>query len=557
MNIPLNKAIAILAVSVVVTGAIGYVIGTGQPVQSSGTAAASDSNEPLYWVAPMDPNYRRDQPGKSPMGMDLIPVYEDAGEKEDAGTVRISADVVNNLGVRTALVSRGTLDRNVATVGYVQYDEDRLLHIHPRVEGWIETLYVKAAGDPVVAGEPLYALYSPALVNAQEELLLALKRNSPALIAAATERLSALQVPDSEIRRLKSTRQVSQTITLLASQSGVLDALMVREGMYVKPGMEMMSIGQPQHIWVIGEVFERQAALVRQGDAVQMTLDYLPGRLWQGQVDYVYPTLDSQTRTVKIRIHVDNPDGYLKPGMFARLRIAARAQTDTLLIPREALIRTGHQNRVVLAKGEGRFKSVAVTPGIISEEQVEILSGLEDGDRIVTSAQFLIDSESSKTSDFVRMDHGADDAADSKAAPPQTVSVAARVEAVMAAGRTLNLTHDAIAAWNWPAMTMDFNVADGVDLEGLKPGMALHITIRKEPGGGYVIRDIHRLEDASESGVESMDHGTMDHGSMDDSSMDHSSMDHGSMDHGSMDHSTMDHNSMEMDHSQHSMEGKP
>ena len=135
MNIPLNKAIAILAVSVVVTGAIGYVIGTGQPVQSSGTAAASDSNEPLYWVAPMDPNYRRDQPGKSPMGMDLIPVYDEADEKEDAGTVRISADVVNNLGVRTALVSRGTLDRNVATVGYVQYDEDRLLHIHPRVEG--------------------------------------------------------------------------------------------------------------------------------------------------------------------------------------------------------------------------------------------------------------------------------------------------------------------------------------------------------------------------------------------------------------------------------------
>ena len=178
-------------------------------------------------------------------------------------------------------------------MGYVQYDEDRLVHIHPRVEGWIEKLHVKAAGDPVTQGEPLYALYSPTLVNAQEELLLALKRNNPTLITAAMERLSALQVPESEIHRLKKSAKVSQAITIKAPQSGVLDNLMVREGMFVKPGMEMMAIGQLEHIWVIGEVFERQVMSVREGDAVRMYLDYLPGRTWSGTVDYIYPSLNT------------------------------------------------------------------------------------------------------------------------------------------------------------------------------------------------------------------------------------------------------------------------
>lgn len=376
---------------------------------NQGDAATGKERKPLYWVAPMDSNYRRDQPGKSPMGMDLIPVYEDengAGSTADEpGSVRISPDVVNNLGVRTAEVSRGALSNVVTTVGYVQYDEDRLVHIHPRVEGWLEKLHVKAAGDPVKKGEPLFALYSPTLVNAQEELILALKRNNTTLVRAASERLRALQVPLSEIDRLKRQQKVSQTIVVTAPQDGVVNQLNVREGMYVQPGMEVMSIGMLDHIWVIGEVFERQANKVRQNDRVHMRLDYLPGREWQGTVDYLYPSLNEKTRTAQVRVHFDNPDGYLKPGMFAQMTISTPPSKETLLIPQEALIRTGNQSRVVLAMGEGRFKSIEVEPGIIADDQVEILSGLKEGDRIVTSAQFLIDSESSKTSDFVRMHH--------------------------------------------------------------------------------------------------------------------------------------------------------
>lgn len=360
--------------------------------------------KPLYWVAPMDPEFRRDEPGKSPMGMDLVPVYADQEGRGGVGTVRISPDVVNNLGVRTAAVTIGVFEPLIRTVGHVTFDENQLVHIHPRVEGWIETLQVKAEGDPVDAGEPIFELYSPTLVNAQEELLLALNRNNSDLIDAALARLSALKVPDSTISDVRRHRRVSQTIAIYAPQSGVVESLAVREGMYISPGMNVMTIGPLDHVWVVGELYERQAQLVHAGDAVTLSLDYLPGRTWTGLVDYVYPSLNEQTRTVRVRTQFDNDDGALKPGMFGELSIRAIREEDaTLLIPREALIRTGNQNRVVLALGEGRFKSIEVRPGRIGTTQAEVLEGLTAGDRIVVSAQFLIDSESSRTSDFLRM----------------------------------------------------------------------------------------------------------------------------------------------------------
>lgn len=375
-------------------------------VPDAGEADTAGTQKPLYWVAPMDANYRRDGPGKSPMGMDLIPVYATDASTDSPGTVRISPDVVNNLGVRTAEVIRGVFEPSIRTVGHVTFDENQLVHIHPRVEGWIETLRVKAEGDPVNAGEPIFELYSPTLVSAQEELLLALNRSNPGLIDAATQRLAALKVPQSAIDEVRRTRKVSHTITIYAPQSGVLHSLAVREGMYVSPGMNVMTIGPLDHVWVVGELYERQALLVSAGDKVELSLDYLPGRIWKGTVDYVYPSLNEQTRTVRLRAEFQNDDRALKPGMFGELKVSSvNGDAATLLIPREALIRTGTQNRVVLALDEGRFKSVAVRPGRIGARQAEILEGLAEGERIVISAQFLIDSESSKTSDFLRMHH--------------------------------------------------------------------------------------------------------------------------------------------------------
>jgi len=542
MKIPLNKSFFITIALLIVTATLAHYSALWRIEEKRATSEAEGSKEPLYWVAPMDPNYKRDEPGKSPMGMDLIPVYEQMGGDEEVGTVTISPDVVNNLGVRTAPVTRGRLDLTISTVGYVQYDEDRLVHIHPRVEGWIEKLHVKAAGDPVIQGEPLYALYSPTLVNAQEELLLALKRNNPTLITAAMERLSALQVPHSEINRLKKSGKVSQTITITAPQSGVLDNLNTREGMFVKPGMEMMAIGQLEHIWVIGEIFERQAASVQVGDAVRMRLDYLPGREWKGNVDYIYPSLNAKTRTAQVRVHFDSSDRFLRPGMFAQMTIVTKPSRETLLIPREALIRTGSQSRVVLAKGEGRFKSIAVKVGRIGEDKVEILSGLKDGERIVTSAQFLIDSESSKTSDFKRMHHGEDQ--------PSSVWVAATIESVMPNHRMVTVKHEAIDAWEWPEMTMDFQVNPKVNFEALTLGTQLHMEITKLDNGQYEMTGTHIMngeseEDISSEDEEKVDHSQMNHGEMDHSEMDHSQMNHAQMNRDGKEPNTVDHSNQQ------------
>ena len=387
--------------------AIGYVISyvvlsSGQP--GNELAMTTDKPaQPKYWVAPMDPNYKRDKPGKSPMGMDLVPVYEDASV--EPGTIRINPNVVNNLGVKTHKAALEVWHSDISTVGYVQYDADKLVHIHPRVEGWIETLYVTAEGDPVEKDQPLYKIYSPALVNAQNELLLALDRKNDKLITAARDRLAALQLPSDAIEQLEKTRTVQQAVTFYAPQHGVVDNLNVRTGFYVQPGTRIMSIGSLAEVWVEAEVFERQLPLLAEGAAVEMKLDYLPGKVWSGKVDYIYPSLDEKTRTVKARLRFSNEDRQLRPNMFAQVTIASVGSAETLIIPSDAVIRTGKADRVVLALGEGRFRSQQVSIGRVSGSNTEILSGLSVGASVVTSAQFLLDSESSKSADFERMDH--------------------------------------------------------------------------------------------------------------------------------------------------------
>ena len=455
----------------------------------------SDIEKPLYWVAPMDANYRRDKAGKSPMGMDLVPVYDDGGKGPDegVGTIRISPDVVNNLGVRTTTANIKSLHSEINTVGYVAYDEEKLVHIHPRVEGWIEKLYVQAVGETVTKQQALYDIYSPELVNAQEELVLALNRSNRQLIKAAENRLLALQIPKSAISELIKTKQVMQTITFYSPQNGVVEALNIREGFYVKPGLTVMSIGDLSEVWVEAEVFERQANQVKEGAAVTMTLDYLPGQSWQGQVDLIYPTLDVKTRTVKLRLRFSNEDLVFKPNMFAQITIHNRNQEQALLIPQEALIRTGKQDRVVLALGEGSFKSIEVTVGRFDNDSVEILSGLNEGDKVVSSAQFLLDSESSKSSDFKRMHSDVSD----NELPPVSVWVSADIQSLMPGHKMLTLSHEAIAEWGWPEMVMDFIAIDSIDFSLLEVGMSLHVEVSKTAEGDYIITNIHIPDDSS------------------------------------------------------------
>jgi Cu(I)/Ag(I) efflux system membrane fusion protein len=448
------------------------------------TALKKAKPEPLYWVAPMDANYQRDKPGKSPMGMDLIPYYGNTNQAnefdEGPGTINISPSVINNLGVRTVNAVRKALNSEIKTVGYVSYDEEKLIHIHPRVEGWIEKLHIQAIGDPVEQGQALYDIYSPELVNAQEELLLALDRKNSRLISAAQNRLVALQLPSSAIKTLQKTKKVQQFVTFFAPESGVVESLSIREGFYVKPETMMLSIVDLSHVWLKAEIFEKDIVKVDMGNAATMHLDYFPAREWSGEVAHIHPMLNPTTRTGIVRLHFENNDRYLKPNMFAQITINVSASEPVLQIPREALIRTGNQDRVVLALGDGYFKSVAVNVGRFNNNYVEVLSGLAEGEKIVSSAQFLLDSESSKSSDFKRMEPleeiSDDNINGNKKVTISSATVHGTVIAVDASlnnstihadtpsHRMVTIDREAIEKWNRPAASVDFIVDDTVDM---------------------------------------------------------------------------------------------
>jgi len=394
-----------IAAGFLVAIAIAFFAGRSFNDSAAGAGSASDSSdrEILYWVAPMDPNYRRDEPGKSPMGMDLVPVYADEVDNQP-GVVKIDPTIVSNLGVRTATAERSVLMRRIETVGYITYDEDTVQHVHTRVDGWIEKLNTKATGDPVKKGQLLFELYSPTLVNAQEEFLTATRSGNQTLLKASRDRLAALGVSRSEIARLEKERTVKQRVRVYAESDGVIAHLGVREGIYITPATEVMSVAKLDRVWVIAEVFERQSSWVQPGQRAVVELDYLPGKTLEGTVDYVYPELDPKTRTLKVRLRFDNAGELLRPNMFSRVVIDAEGFGRVVNVPREAIIRGGSMNRVVVALGDGRYKAQ-----IESGDRVAIRSGLKAGETIVVSGQFLIDSESNIESALSRMNDGTEE----------------------------------------------------------------------------------------------------------------------------------------------------
>jgi Cu(I)/Ag(I) efflux system membrane fusion protein len=531
MNRNLTMVVALAAA--LVTGVfVGRMFG---PVSGDATPdTASAEPEILYWVAPMDPDYRRDGPGKSPMGMDLVPVYADDAGSTDPAVVTIDPTVVNNLGVRTANAERSPLARRIETVGYVGYDEDSLQHIHSRVDGWIETLAVKSAGDPVTGGQLLYQLYSPTLVNAQQEYLAALNSGNRSLIGASRERLQSLGVTDSEIARLDRERSASRLVNVYASRDGYAASLGAREGVYITPATEIMALAQPDQVWVIVEVFERQATWLQEGQQAEVELDYIPGQSWQGAVDYIYPDLDPETRTLRVRLRFDNSAQVLRPNMFARVTIFGSGTEPVVHVPREALIRGGAIDRVVVALGDGRFRAQPVDVGIESGNRVEIRSGLDDGDVVVTSGQFLIDSESNIESALMRMDETA------AAILPSRVQIGAVVRATAESDSQVTLQHDPVPEWSWPAMTMSFDVSDPSMVTGLQVGQTVEIVIEKYADGRHRITDIHPGDMSSTPEMQEMDHSGHD---MNDEpeTMDHSGHD-------------MNDEPETMDHSGHDME---
>ena len=359
-----------------------------------------------YWRAPMDPGYTSETPGTSPMGMDLIPVYED--ELSAAGTVQIDPVTVQNIGVKIAVAERRPLSRKIRAVGRVDYDETRMTDVNTKVDGWVEKLFVDYTGQVLKKGQPLLEIYSPELVAAQEEYLTAhdyhlrLQRSSSGdvvagagdLLRAAAQRLRYWDITDQQIAALQHTREVKRTMRVYSPQQGIVVHKAVFEGAHIKSGQHLYRIGDLANVWVYANVYEYELPWVQVGQSAEVELSYLPGRTFQGKVTHIYPFLDAKTRTVKVRMSFSNPDMALKPEMYANVNIRSTVSRDGLAVPVQAVIRSGERNVVVVALGKGRFQPRDVQLGVEADGFLQILAGLRAGERIVSSAQFLIDSES-------------------------------------------------------------------------------------------------------------------------------------------------------------------
>lgn len=360
-----------------------------------------------YWVAPMDANFRRDKPGKSPMGMDLVPVYEepdgDMGMNKNDGLpiITINPSTAQNMGVRIEKAKLNELSRTIKTLGSITYNEDGLHHIHARASGWVETLYTSSLGDPVVKGKTLLEYYSPEIVAAQKDLLLA-KRAGANLTRASKTRLRDLNVSDDFIEQISKSGKSKNRVPIIANHSGVVTRIGIKNGMYVTPGTQIYTIADLSSVWVIVDVFEHQLTWVKVGNKARVKVQSMSDKEWQGEVDYIYPELNPKTRTLKVRLKIDTPDQLLKPNMFADVTLLTNNKK-VLSVPAESIVYYEKSSRVVKVIADNKYQPIEVTIGMKSNGQVEVIDGIEEGDDILVSGQFMIDSESNLQASFRRM----------------------------------------------------------------------------------------------------------------------------------------------------------
>jgi membrane fusion protein, copper/silver efflux system len=355
----------------------------------------------LYYYDPMKPEVHFDKPGKSPfMDMELQPKYADAGGSD---AVQIDPRVAQNLGIRTATVERGRFTQGIEAVGSVEVDERRIFAVESRATGWVEQLLVRAVGEPVRRGQRVAGVYSPDLFAAQQELVLATQSGDTGLAAAARQRLAFLGMGAAQIEQVAASGKPQRQVAAIAGSNGVVTELNVREGQQVMPGTPLMRIADLSRVWIGVEIPEAQGAWIRAGRDAEARLSALPGRTFKGKVEYIYPRLETQTRTVRARLSFDNPKLELKPGMYADVSLTGSVREGTLLVPTEAVIRTGERSVVILAGGDGRFRPANVRVGDDREGMTEILEGLAEGEKVVVSGQFLIDSEANLRSVLGRL----------------------------------------------------------------------------------------------------------------------------------------------------------
>lgn len=522
-----NTSVIVTIASVAVLGvAGGYWWGTrahgdaragATTATAAAAAAAPKERKLLYYRNPMGLPDTSPTPKKDPMGMDYIAVYEgEAAEVAAAGpgTLRISADKVQKLGVRTEAAAMRPLGRLVRASGRVEPDERRIVAITPKFEGYVERLHVNVSGQAVSQGQPLFEVYSPELVSAQREYAIAAQgaasltgesaRGLQQLAEASLLRLRNWDMPKEQIAALAAGAEPRRTVTFRSPASGIVTEKKALQGMRFMPGETLYTVTDLGAVWVIADIPEQDLGQVKTGATARLVITAYPERTFTGRVTYVYPTLNGNTRTVPVRIEMPNPGQLLKPAMFAQVELSTGGRDPVLTVPESAVIDSGTRRIVLVQLAEGRFEPREVKLGARGDAYVQVLDGVRAGEAVVTSANFLIDAESNLQA-AVRgfgSPGGTGDA--SKAVPAEAAKAApsepsragvghvaqGRIETIDAKAGSLSIDHGPVASLKWPAMTMDFKVANSALLDGLKSGASVRFEFVERQPGEWVITSI-------------------------------------------------------------------
>lgn len=504
-----RSGIAIGIAAIVAAGGSGYWFGarttTRDHAAATATTAAADAGgqrKILYYRNPMGLPDTSPTPKKDPMGMDYIPVY--AGEAEEpaaAGQVSISSEKIQKIGVRTEAAQMRQLDKSVRAAGRIEPDERRTYTIAPKFEGYVERLHVNVTGQAVGRGQALFEIYSPELVSAQREYAIAmqgvdkLKDTEPAqtgmqqLAAASLQRLKNWDISEEQIKNLAKSAEARRTLTFRSPVAGIVSEKKAIQGMRFMPGEALYQITDLSAVWVIADVFEQDIGQIRTGARAKVRINAYPDKVFEGRVSYVYPTLKSETRTVPVRLELANPGQLLKPAMFAQVELPVGGKAPVLTVPVSSVIDSGTRQIVLVQKGEGRFEPREVKLGERNDNYVAVREGIKEGEAVVVAANFLIDAESNLKAVVGGMENAgpATGKADASAARSSGHRAQGTVDGVDAKAGTVALSHGPVPSLKWPAMTMEFKVANGALLTTLKPGAKVDFEFVERAQGEWVI----------------------------------------------------------------------
>ncbi len=513
-----NIAIGLVAAALAAGG--GYWLGNRGAAGGHGdtpapaTDSAKKERKLLYYRHPMGLPDISPVPKKDSMGMDYIPVYEGEADTDPASAnqIKISTEKIQKLGVKTEAASLKALDKVVRAAGRIEVNERRVHAITPKFEGYVERLHVSATGQAVGKGQALFEVYSPELVSAQREYAIAAQgvqslkdagsdaqSGMKQLADSSLMRLKNWDISDEQIRALEKDGEAKRTLTFRSPVGGIVTEKKALQGMRFMPGEMLYQITDLSSVWVLADVFEQDIALVKSGAKAKVMINAYPGKAFSGSISYVYPTLRAETRTVQVRIELPNPGRLLKPGMFAQVELAVAARSKVVTVPLSAVIDSGTRRIVLVQAKEGRFEPREVKLGARSDNYVEVLEGVKDGEQVVVAANFLIDAESNlkaAIAGFGPTGTGGEKPAQQDASAAKSGAAAAghqaegTVDSVDARTGMVSISHGPVASLKWPAMKMDFKVANDALLKGLKPGSAIAFEFVERQSGEWVITGV-------------------------------------------------------------------